>query len=520
MYYHYFNDSLKLALEMFGDYCNMGDDNETYHNKISKKVLAKDIKSIQKYMGSKIKKQNFLYQASTTIEPYYNMRVYTLGAKDKCSDDFKIDSLSKTLMYCKDSKLQQYIFLFQMDNKNKTNSLAGISNESSQIINTIKTDENYTRAIPKSAFTIANESFKSDTANYLASINSLKEISFNYKSDNDKWFYQQAAMTYNAFIQNNAEYNNLLSQFYLTRANPNKKLDALVSDSLAFNYIEQRSIDQQVVMINEQHWQSRHRLLGNLLLKYYYDQGFRYLAVEAIDKEDEIALNDRKYPLQSSGFYTRDPQFGNMIRSALRMGLEVVTYDYPGKNNREHDQALNIYNKTIAKDNDAKVLVWAGIQHIDESTSNSPKMAYYFKEISGIDPLTIEQTKGDFYIHLLTNTIAIDGDTINRKACDIFIFNNLKEDDYKIDPLKQDTVIIANLKVGIQEKLNQHKKLIMSVYYKSEFDQHRLNCVPLYNRLITDNLNVSLSLPKENDFTVIVRSPTGFILDEYNLHSY
>lgn len=516
IYYHYSNDSIQLAIDLFGDY-TYGAKNE-YNNIISVKKISKDKEIIKSYFPElRTNKKNFLFKASTDTPPYYHMRAYAFTAKSKCSNAFVMDSISKTLMYCINGKIYQYILLFDYDQKTKATSFDGLINESKQIVSTIREDENYYVSSLQSPFTIAQRGFEQDTANYLSSINTLKHVESNYSKENERWLYLQGALTYNAFIQNNREYTKLLSQYNFAEKTTTK---VLYTDNDAFNFIKKQAENKQVVMINEQHWQSNHRFLGNLLLKYFYDQGFKYLAVEAIDGRDEAALNERKYPLQSSGFYTKDPQFGNLIRNALIMGFHVVAYDSIC-NNRELVQAQNIYNKTIAKEKDSKVLVWAGVAHIIEQQSNNSKMAYYFREISNIDPLTIEQTQGDRNANQLKNSyLGINADTILREKCDIFIYNNLKELNYKIDPQAKDVILLLNLSAEINDKLRQHGNLILSVFYKHEFEANRLNCIPILNRLITDNNDINISLPSENHYIAIIRSPVGSILEHYELNSF
>lgn len=364
---------------------------------------------------------------------------------------------------------------------------------------------------PPSPFNVASNGFEQDSANYLGAIAALKIAESDYKTESNKWLYLQAAMTYNAFVQNNDEYHKLLSEFYKSNREPNVSS----CDSTVINFIKEKAGSEKVIMFNEQHWQNKHRFFGNLMLEYLYNQGFRYLAVEAVNTEDEKNLNERKYPLQKTGFYTRDPQFGNMLRNALRLGFQVIGYD-DYSNSREHNQAQNIYK--IIKDNqDAKIVVWAGVQHIDERVSNKPKMAHHFKTISDIDPFTVEQTQGDYTSDFIKCKLGIDADSSHRWNCDLFIHNNLKESDYKIDPTKQDAIFKIKLSPNVIQELELHKKLIISVFYKSEFETHHLACVPVLNKIIQDSSEIELKLPVGNDFIAIIRTPSGIIIDQYNL---
>lgn len=148
----------------------------------------------------------------------------------------------------------------------------------------------------------------------------------------------------------------------------------------------------QVTMINEIHNQPVFRSIAYSFLETCYKNGYRYFAVETLKRTDGT-LNKRKYPLlYETGFYTDEPVFGDLLRQAMNIGYTLVPYDtFPSPSssiNRDQGQALNIINKTIARDSTAKILVLGGMGHIfDKEGFNT--MGYYFKEYSNIDPLTI-----------------------------------------------------------------------------------------------------------------------------------
>ncbi len=61
---------------------------------------------------------------------------------------------------------------------------------------------------------------------------------------------------------------------------------------------------------------------------------------------------------------------------------------------REYDQAKNLYERMFKNDPNARVVVNAGYAHIQENGKylGGQSMAQHFRKLSGIDPLTIEQT--------------------------------------------------------------------------------------------------------------------------------
>ncbi|CAM4413216.1 hypothetical protein SAMN06265348_12014 [Pedobacter westerhofensis] len=168
----------------------------------------------------------------------------------------------------------------------------------------------------------------------------------------------------------------------------------------AIPYIIELAKKHKVVMINENHYIPKHRILTYNLLQEFYDVGYRYLALEALIPETNIILKRDK-----AAVYANEPNMGNLIREAQRLGFHLVSYEsedttpdnpnFPAhrRNMRELLEARNLY-QILVKDPEAKILVHAGVSHIWEqaTTSKGMYMAEYFKVISGIDPLTINQS--------------------------------------------------------------------------------------------------------------------------------
>jgi hypothetical protein len=163
----------------------------------------------------------------------------------------------------------------------------------------------------------------------------------------------------------------------------------------AKNYIIDQAQSNRIIILNEAHHQPRHRVFAAQLLKNLYILGYRYLAMEALDKRVTTAAHPI---LESSGSdYLKEPQMGNLIREALQIGFTLVPYDFYENGNfetRDANQAANI-KKVFEKDIHAKMLIYCGYDHIFEAeeTSIGKPMAQYLKEITGINPLTIDQVE-------------------------------------------------------------------------------------------------------------------------------
>ena len=170
-------------------------------------------------------------------------------------------------------------------------------------------------------------------------------------------------------------------------------------------YIAHRARDHRIVIINERHHVSPDRLLTMSMLEPLAALGFRYLALETASTWERP--NERGYPVRESGYYTNDVIFAELIRSALENGFEIVAYEIEGDQwqgdkdsgvtdsyakRREYWQGRNIADRVIQNNPDAKVLVHCGWGHVRESgSSKRPMMAGVLSQLTGLDPLTVDQ---------------------------------------------------------------------------------------------------------------------------------
>ncbi len=170
----------------------------------------------------------------------------------------------------------------------------------------------------------------------------------------------------------------------------------------AIDYLATVADTAQVLMINERHHAASDRLLTHRLLGVLREKGFQYFAAETFDYGDST-LNERKFPIEDTGGYISEPVFAGVVREALRLGYTLVPYEASfgqgedetestPQQRRDRAQAKNLYDNIFRDNPDAKVLVHAGFNHIlEEATESWYPMALYFREISGINPVTIDQ---------------------------------------------------------------------------------------------------------------------------------
>lgn len=165
----------------------------------------------------------------------------------------------------------------------------------------------------------------------------------------------------------------------------------------AVEYISEKAKQNQVLIINEAHHSSRHRDFTKSLLQKLYDNGYKNIGFEALTngKDKDSLLNTRKYPIQKTGYYIKDPQFGDLVRTALEIGYHVFSYeDTTDANGREREieQAKNIQREIERKPNE-KFLIHCGFAHALEGNYSAwgKAMAGRLAEFTEIDPLTVHQ---------------------------------------------------------------------------------------------------------------------------------
>lgn len=254
------------------------------------------------------------------------------------------------------------------------------------------------------------------------------EIITKLKKDTISWKYQIAASDYAI----KGDYKNALIQWDSAMGTKEREPSKQQIDSMnqkylkvnAFDYIANISKANQVIIINEAHHNSFHRVFTKALLQKLFDNGYKNLGLEALsngEKYQDTALNNRKYPILATGYYTKDPQFGNLIREALEIGYDVFPYESVenrGGKGREIEQAKFIKEKIDEKPNE-KFLIHCGFAHALEGIYEpwEKTMAGRLTEYTNINPLTIHQViysekSTPKYNHPLRKALKIEEPTI------------------------------------------------------------------------------------------------------------
>jgi hypothetical protein len=207
----------------------------------------------------------------------------------------------------------------------------------------------------------------------------------------DSDMYRQVLETYNSFVG---------------------KLTPVQASPLATSYalaevgplLVERARTTSVVLINEAHNQPAHRAYCRQLLRQLAPLGYTLFSVEALSPGD-TKINERKFPVAASGFYTCEPNMGKLLRAACESGFHVCSHEVTVAQNKEFSdwkedinyrdsmQAVNML-AVLRKNPKAKIVALVGYDHVLEKERGGVKrLATYLHELGHLDPFTIDQTQ-------------------------------------------------------------------------------------------------------------------------------
>lgn len=185
----------------------------------------------------------------------------------------------------------------------------------------------------------------------------------------------------------------------------------MITDATLSNAVQavvEASRGQQVVMLNEAHHIPQSREFARRLALALHKEGFTYFAAETF-APGVASTQKAGYPTHSTGYYSAEPVFGELIRSAVKTGYTLVPYEAEvykqgGNiadqiNDRERQQAENLKARIFDKDPSARVFIYVGYSHNleapqDQGGMQTKWMALRLRELTGIDPLTVDQVGG------------------------------------------------------------------------------------------------------------------------------
>ena len=184
--------------------------------------------------------------------------------------------------------------------------------------------------------------------------------------------------------------------------------EATARDAVAA--IVEASRGRRVVMLNESHSASRHRLFLARVARALRPEGFEILAAETFANNTTglrpgvrgLKAGDPFNP--GDGYYTHDPIFADTAREALDLGYRLAAYEQRSDQfdgalkgaeaiaRREVSQADNLAALLEANPS-SRVLVHVGFSHLRKTPdwAGNLWLAARFKDKTGIDPLCVSQ---------------------------------------------------------------------------------------------------------------------------------
>lgn len=183
----------------------------------------------------------------------------------------------------------------------------------------------------------------------------------------------------------------------------------------------------KIIILNEDHNQPIHRVFAKSILKDLYNSGFHYLAIEALNNDSTI--NIKKKLTKNDGFYTNEPQFSNFIKEALELGFIIIQYEASLEEleNREYYQAKHIKEKVFDKDSTAKLFIYCGFGHGDETPIKDSigMMGAWLSKITNINPTTFDQVT--LTEHSKKDNEYTSYSFFNKKESSIFFYENFTD---------------------------------------------------------------------------------------------
>jgi hypothetical protein len=303
---------------------------------------------------------------------------------------------------------------------------------------------------------------------------------------------------------------------------------------IAKDYILNCSKNEKLIIINEAHNNSRHRVFTTSLLKGLYKNGYRFLGVEALA---DTLINQRKFPVLKSGsMYILESQYANLIKEALDIGFTLFNYEYKwvkGKTpkDREREQAENIA-KVMSQNPNAKFLIHCGYDHLNEGIPSIKEwekaMATRVYDLTGINPFTIDQIpgseKGDLkfntpYIQMVNSSkpaimVNAQGKTYNGAVNDnkadcriiypVSTYTNDKPDWLALDGRRKAFHIPTN-------SITEYPVLVMA-YRNNEFEQ---GGIPADVTEITNKDQVVNLILDKGNYRIVVKNKDYKIIQDY-----
>ena len=268
----------------------------------------------------------------------------------------------------------------------------------------------------------------------------------------------------------------------------------------AAKYIVTESDKYSLLVLNESHLHPTHRRFALSLLRGLYKNGYRYLGAETLNKN--IDFTQANSPATNWGYYVAEPTYAQFLREAIALGFTLFAYEANAGIDgidREIEQAQNIHS-FMKNHTEGKVFIYCGFGHNNEEEMEGwgKVMAGRLKDLTGVDPLTVNQTYFNDIKPVKSNYAIVLQDTAKNiyhpyTANDIYVFHPIyNEKDIKLNWKKQENN--TWLKVDFLPK-----ETVYPVFVKVYLDTETGNKIP-YDIIELKDVNEQewLFVPNQN----------------------
>ncbi|MDE0004310.1 MAG: hypothetical protein OXQ29_16595, partial [Rhodospirillaceae bacterium] len=180
-------------------------------------------------------------------------------------------------------------------------------------------------------------------------------------------------------------------------------------DPDVLNVIVDLAANTRIVIVNEAHDRPHHREFTRTLAIRLAPLGYTHFAAEALDP-GTFTSGAFPYARTNYGTYINEPVFGSLVRTAIELGFVLVAYDsgitdaeaaletVEQVTLREERQASRLAEVIADLTDSERILIHVGYSHAAEvpirgfGGNQIEWMAARLKQLTGIDPLTIDQT--------------------------------------------------------------------------------------------------------------------------------
>lgn len=291
-----------------------------------------------------------------------------------------------------------------------------------------------------------------------------------------------------------------------------KKQSAAVGGD-AIERVYEIAKEQRMIMINECHYDYRHRLFTTLLLDSLYSIGYRNLCIE--DRIHKATVND-SVPAREDGYYILDPFMAGLIRKAMQIGFKIYGYDDFSSSSigdREKTQAKNLYN-LFSNDRKNKWLVHAGYSHINKRSfmEGVESALQNFSKLAGFTPYSINQSELSDIINARVRvdnpkvgyyTVDPSDSVYKEGQSDLYIVNNIEAHPYE-KPFPSVAASLKKYKCSLPKSIAIGSPVF--IYVRKEREQLQGSAIPVYINNVNKERSFLLNLPKDEYSFVVTDS--------------